>query len=237
MNLIAIAIGTVPDVDTGRRLHELGSLSDKDAAKVLFHRRKQETGYSEQLRSNQQRLAAISLLCEADDGPELISRTWQDGDEASMLDVLAQDGAEHTSLVTWGGEQLPVIACRALKHGRTMPSWLHREQVRDLQLELAQGRAGDLAPLHEIAALLDLPGLPARPVDAWEAMLADRADQLRAELDLQAIHTYLIALRQLQVEGARSASAVAEHCSALRDHLSARSGAHLSRFLEGWDNA
>ena len=231
MNLIAFALGTVPDVETCRRLYDLGSLSDKDAAKVLYHRRKQETGYSEELRPNQQRLAALSLVREGIAGPELISHTWRDGDEEALLDTLLSGCNGLASLISWGSKQVPALGYRALKYGRRLPLPTH---LRDLQAELGQGQEAAMAPLHEVAHLLGLPGTHARCADVWEDMLADRTDKVQADLDLQALHIYLIALRRAQIMQSRPAAQIGEACVALRAHLSARQEPHLVQFLDHW---
>ena len=237
MNLIAIALGTVPDVETGRRLHDLGELSDKDAAKVLYHRRKQETGYSEALRPNQQRIAALSLVREGDNGPELVSHSWQDADEAAVLDVLLAGVHGLSHLVSWGSEPLPVIGYRALKHDRHLSPLLQSGIMRDLQAELAQGQASAAAPLHEVAHLLGLPGVGDQPCDVWEAMLAGQTDVVQAELDLQALHVYLIALRWARITHQRPAAQIEAAEAALRAHLAERSEPHLQQFLARWSGA
>lgn len=237
MNLIAFALGTVPDVETGRRLHDLGELSDKDAAKVLYHRRKQETGYSEQLRPNQQRLAALSLVREGESGPELTSLTWQNADEVVLLDSLLAGAHGLAQPVSWGNESVPVIGYRALKYGRHLSNLLQPGCLRDLQAELAQGQEGAKAPLHEVAHLLGLPGLGIPQVDVWEAMLADDADAVRVPLDLQALHCYLIALRLADITHQRPQAQIVKARDGLREHLANRQEPHLKQFLDRWSDA
>jgi predicted PolB exonuclease-like 3'-5' exonuclease len=62
MNVLIFDIETIPDVATGRRLYELEGLSDADVAKVMFHKRREETGDSEFLRHHLQRVVAISVV-------------------------------------------------------------------------------------------------------------------------------------------------------------------------------
>ena len=50
MNVLVFDIETVPDVDAGRRLYKLGDLPDQDVAKVMFHKRREQTGDSDFLR-------------------------------------------------------------------------------------------------------------------------------------------------------------------------------------------
>ncbi|MEK7759133.1 MAG: 3'-5' exonuclease, partial [Pseudomonadota bacterium] len=62
MNVLIFDIETIPDVATGRRLYELEGLSDADVAKVMFHKRREETGDSEFLRHHLHRVVAISVV-------------------------------------------------------------------------------------------------------------------------------------------------------------------------------
>ncbi len=238
MNLITVALGAVPDVATGRRLHDLGELSDADAAKVLFHRRKQETGHSEQLRPNQQSIAAFAAVHEGSDGPCLRTGNWRDGDEAALLDTLLEPCRGLGTLVSWGGEDLSLLGYRALKHARHAGMFGVRDETSycrcDLQAELALGQPAALAPLHEIAHLLALPGVAQVPVDAWEALLADEPEPLMIDLELRAIHIYLIGLRRMQIAQQRTPAQVAESTRALRDNLEDRREPHLQRFLQQW---
>ena len=61
MNVLIFDIETIPDVASGRRLYELEGLSDADVAKVMFHKRREETGDSEFLRHHLHRVVAISV--------------------------------------------------------------------------------------------------------------------------------------------------------------------------------
>ncbi len=47
MNVLAFDIETIPDVETGRRLHDLAGLSDGDVARALAMKRREQTGDSE----------------------------------------------------------------------------------------------------------------------------------------------------------------------------------------------
>lgn len=240
MNLITFSLGAVPDVATGRRLYDLGDLSDEDAAKVLFHRRKQETGHSEALRPNLQRIAAIAVVYEGDEGPALISQNWRDGDEAALLDLLLEPCRGLGTLVSWGGDSLPLLGYRALKYARHAGVFGLRNEAAychcDLQAELSQGRPETRAPLHEIAHLMELPGVAPTAVDAWEAMLADEPDALMTDLELRAIHIYLIGMRRALITQQRTECQVAEALAALRRNLEDRREAHLQAFLSAWSD-
>lgn len=59
-NVLAFDIETVPDVDFGRRLHGLETLTDKQVGYVMHTRQREQTG-NEFLSLEQQRIVAISI--------------------------------------------------------------------------------------------------------------------------------------------------------------------------------
>ena len=62
MNIFVFDIETVPDVATGRRLYDIDDLDDKNVARVMFHKRAEESGGSEFLRHHLHRIVAISVV-------------------------------------------------------------------------------------------------------------------------------------------------------------------------------
>ena len=61
MHSLIFDIETVPDVDFGRRYHDLDELSDEDVAQVMFNHQRQAKG-SDFLPLHQHRVVAISVL-------------------------------------------------------------------------------------------------------------------------------------------------------------------------------
>ena len=61
MNVLVFDIETIPDVEAGRRLHGLDGLSDKDVARVMFQKRREQTGDSDFLRHHLHRIVAIPV--------------------------------------------------------------------------------------------------------------------------------------------------------------------------------
>lgn len=140
MNVLVFDIETVPDVDTGRRLYKLGDLPDQDVAKVMFHKRREQTGDSDFLRHHLQRVVAISAVLRCDvqgstsaaggrkpgaAGEPLLS-VWSLGErDAGEAEIIQRffDGIEKytPTLVSWNGSgfDLPVLHYRALRHGIT----------------------------------------------------------------------------------------------------------------------
>src|SRR3989344_3464800 len=126
MNVLAFDIETIPDVATGRRLHGLDGLSDKDVARVMYANRREQTGDSEFLRHHLHRIVTISAVLRQGD----TMRVWSLGDAASDEAELIRrffDGIEKytPTLVSWngGGFDLPVLHYRALLHGISAPRY------------------------------------------------------------------------------------------------------------------
>jgi hypothetical protein len=78
VNTLVFDIETVPDVELGRKLHELGDLSDADVAEVMFTKQRQLRG-RDFLPPPQQRIVAISAVMRSRDGIKIFSL----GDEQS----------------------------------------------------------------------------------------------------------------------------------------------------------
>ena len=175
MNVLVFDIETIPDLDGGRRIYDLGGLSDKDTASALLNLRRQENG-TEFLRLHLHRIVAISVVLRSSQG----LKVWTLGDENSTEKELIErfyDGIDRftPNLVSWngGGFDLPVLHYRALKHGVTAHrywetgnednsfkwnNYLSRYHQRHLDLmdvlAMYNGRAN--APLDQIATLLGL---------------------------------------------------------------------------------
>ncbi|MDX1489504.1 MAG: hypothetical protein R3268_14945, partial [Acidiferrobacterales bacterium] len=85
MNVLAFDIETVPDVATGRRLYGLDGLNDADIARVMFEKRREETGDSEFLRHHLHRIVAISAVLRYGDQFRVWSLGEPDSDEQDLL--------------------------------------------------------------------------------------------------------------------------------------------------------
>ena len=118
MNTLVFDIETVPDTDLGRRLYELKDLSDEQVGRIMFAKRRQETG-SEFLSHEQHRVVAISVVMRSRES----LRVWSLGDEGSTEKDLIErffDGVDKFTpeLVSWNGAgfDLPVLHYRSLLH-------------------------------------------------------------------------------------------------------------------------
>ncbi len=253
MNVLVFDIETVPDVATGRRLYDL-DLADEDVAKVMVHRRREESG-QEFLRHYQHRIVAISvLLRRADD-----LKVWSLGEESSPEEELIRrffEGIERFSptLVSWngGGFDLPVLHYRALYHGVPCArywdtgdadpafrwnNYLGRYHARhtDVMDVLSGYQARATARLDEIATFLGFPGKQGH--DGGEVFERYRNGELgfiRAYCETDVINTYLIFLRLEKMRGHLTPEAHADEERRLRETLTGPGQAHRTAFAAAW---
>ncbi len=255
MNVLVFDIETIPDVDGGRRLYELEGLSDEDVAKVMAHKRREQTGDSEFLRHHLQRIVAISAVLRHGD----TLKVWSLGEPQSSERELIQrffDGIDKFSptLVSWNGcnFDLPVLHYRALLHGVSAPrywdtgdgdkefrwnNYLSRYHARhtDLMDVLAGYAPRATAPLHEIAVLLGLPGKLGMDGSAvWGEYLAGNIVDIRNYCETDVLNTYLVYLRWELLRGNLDAQDYAHEQQRVRELLAGDDKPHFRAFLDAW---
>jgi hypothetical protein len=234
----AIAVTTVPDVASARRLYELGDLDDASVVKVLQHKSKQAGGERVGLRPHEQCLAAVSLVAAADDGIEIWTRTAVEHAEPVLLRKLFDAAQDLDALVSWGGGDgfLPVLRLRAMAYGlRTRAFW--RLAGGDGHLDLAHrlDPAGAGVTFAELALAQGLPGLQGTDGgDAGEALRAGDVQALRARGELTALNLLLLGLRYWRAEGAASGKRTAQVERMLHEALDHAEPPHLRSFLAAW---
>src|SRR5258706_16401023 len=127
MNVLAFDIETIPDVETGRRLHDLAGLGDGDVARALAMKRREQTGDSEFLRHHLHRIVAIAAVLRHSDTLRVWSLGEPTSDEAELIRRFFDGVEKYTpTLVSWNGGpfDLPVLHDPALKHGISAPRYL-----------------------------------------------------------------------------------------------------------------
>ena len=256
MNVLVFDIETVPDVATGRRLHALAGLSDADVARVMFEKRREETGESEFLRHHLHRIIAISAVLRHGDRLRVWSLGDNDSSEAELITRFF-DGIDKfaPTLGSWNGSQfdLPVLHYRALLHGITAPrywdtgdldrefrwnNYLNRfhERHTDLMDVLAGYQPRAAAPLDEIAVMLGLPGkMGASGADVWKNYCAGKLDEIRNYCETDVLNTYLIYLRWELLRGNLDTAGWQREQQLVRETLQAEHKPHMQAFLEAWD--
>jgi len=255
MNILAFDIETIPDIETGRTLHGLDGLSDKDVAQVMFAKRREQTGESDFLRHHLHRVAAISAVLRTGDSLRVWSLGEPDSSEAELIQRFFDGIEKYTpTLVSWngGGFDLPVLHYRSLKHGVAAPRyWDTGENDRDFKwnnyLSRYHARHTDLmdvlsgyqpratAPLDEIAQLLGFPGkLGRHGSEVWGQFLAGKIGEIRDYCETDALNTYLIYLRFELIRGNLDESGWKRETDLVRKTLRDADKPHLHAFLDAW---
>ena len=255
MNILVFDIETIPDVETGRKLHGLDGLSDKDVAQVMFAKRREQTGESDFLRHHLHRVAAISAVLRTGDSLRVWSLGEPDSSEAELIRRFFDGIEKYTpTLVSWngGGFDLPVLHYRSLKHGVAAPrywdtgyndrdfkwnNYLSRYHARhtDLMDVLSGYQPRATAPLDEIAQLLGFPGkLGRHGSEVWGQFLAGKTGEIRDYCETDALNTYLIYLRFELIRGNLDESGWKRETDLVRKTLRDADKPHLHAFLDAW---
>ncbi len=247
-------IETIPDTDSGRLLHGLADVSDKDVATAMEHLQNQKTG-SEFLPHYLHRIVAISVVLAEEDKVKVWSLGEVGSDEKELIGRFF-DGIERLSpeLVSWNGSgfDLPVLNCRALLHSVAAPrywetgdedssfrynNYLGRFHWRhiDLMDVLSGYQLRAAAPLDKMAQMLGFPGKQGMAgADVWQAWQEGRVEEIRNYCETDALNTYLIYLRFQLMRGHLSVSEHEHACTQLKEALTASEAKHLKQFVEAW---
>lgn len=259
MNILVFDIETVPDIESGKRLYDLDGLSDREAAEVMFSRRRQETdGASDFLRLHLHRVVAISVLLATKDKVSL----WSLGDlksaEAEIIGRFYEGIERYTpKIVSWNGRgfDLPVLHYRALLHGIQAPRYWetgnddqsfrwnnyisrYHERHTDLMDILAGYEYRAVAPLDQIAVMLGFPGKMGMSGDkVWDAWSAGELESIRNYCETDVLNTYLVYLRFDLMRGQLTKQGYQDECDRLREMLKTEAKPHFLEFLQRWDGA
>lgn len=244
MRFSVFAISTVPDTATTRRLFNLHDLDDKAVSKVLFHRRKQQTGSSEVLRWDQRAIAGITLIQHSVDNVNIESLNLATHSEVDMLHAFYRVTLRNGHMVSWDGSQmlLPLVHFRTLMHGVSYPAYWHAQRERgDLHFDICNWMSptpDDRPGLDETARKFGYPGLlnhsEDNVVDAWQR---GRYADVQAYSDICALNTYLLALRLFSMTGEITRHDSSRVGVTLRSELSRRKDMHLGEFLTAWSDS
>ena len=254
MHCFSFDIETVPDVEFGRRLWDLGELSDEDVATAMFFKQQQKTG-SDFLPLHQHRIVAISVALRTADSFKVWSLGDVESDEAELVRRFF-DGIERYTpdLVSWngGGFDLPVLHYRALKHSIQAPRyWEIGDTDRDFRynnyLSRFHWRHVDLmdvlsgfqprarASLDQAALLLGYPGKLGMSGDqVWDRFREGGIREIRDYCETDVINTWLVYLRFEHMRGNLDQAELQRELQLVRDTLGAMDAPHLHEFLAAW---
>jgi 3'-5' exonuclease len=254
MPVFAFDIETIPDVELGRRVYDLGGLTDKEVGYVMQAKRREASG-SEFLSYEQHRVVAISVALRTRD----TFKVWTLGEPGAPEAEIIQrffDGIEKYTpdLVSWngGGFDLPVLHYRAMRHGIQAPrywemgnedqsfrwnNYLNRYHTRHLDLMdvLSSFQSRARVSLQAAAMLLGLPGKLGMSGDkVWEAYLAGEIELIRNYCETDVLNTFLIYLRFELMRGILSREEYLAECERVRIALRAQPRQHFDEFLAAW---
>lgn len=258
MNIFVFDIETIPDIEYGRRLYNLGGLTDEEVVQALYRLRRQETnGASEFLRFHLHKIVAISVILRSRDQ----LKVWSLGDsQASEKELVERFFAGidkySPSLVSWngGGFDLPVLHYRALLHGISAPrywetgdeeqafrwnNYLNRFHYRHMDLmDILSGyQSRAVAPLDEIALLLGLPGkMGLSGALVWDYYQRGEIEQIRNYCETDVLNTYLVYLRFELMRGKLDKQRYTYECNFLIQYLQNQNKLHLKTFLQTWQD-
>jgi len=234
MTTLVSNIITVPDAEAGRSIFQLGDLPDKGIYKAMLHLRHQHHG-SNELPPHQQRVAAISVIEASKDGEVKIpSLEWSAENEEELLRTWCDSLGHVTEHVAWDAHGLTVAKLRLLKHGISCPA-LHlvseRADEGPLQTQLAGGCEAELASLTELAAMLEIPAMPALSAEDLLAHWQSEAhDPIQQFSDYRVLQTWLIQQRYAHQRGDISGRELSERHDALAATLNDSKQDHLKQF-------
>ena len=257
MNVLVFDIETIPDVESGKRLYNLDSLSDKEAAEVMFTRRRQETdGSSDFIRHHLQKIVAISVVLVTSNKLAVWTLGDVDASETEILQRFFEGIDKYTpTIVSWNGSgfDLPVIHYRSLLNGVQAPrywetgkddqgfrwnNYLSRfhERHTDLMDVLAGYQYRSVAPLTEIASMLGFPGKMGMSGDkVWDTYLEGDIASIRNYCESDVLNTYLVYLRYELIRGNYTQTTYEKECERVRDMLRKEDKPHLLEFLSAWE--
>lgn len=254
MHCFSFDIETIPDVEFGRRMWQLGDLSDEDVGRAMFFKQLQATG-SEFLPLHQHRVVAISVALRSGDTFRIWSLGNRDADEAELVRRFF-DGIERYSpqLVSWNGSgfDLPVLHYRAMKLGIQATrywetgdddrefrfnNYLNRYHWRHVDLMDVmtgfQPRGG--ASLEQMATLLGFPGKLGMSGDkVWQCWLDGGIDAIRNYCETDVLNTHLIFLRFEYMRGNLDDKQLSREYNLVRQTIASLDVPHLNAFAEAW---
>ncbi len=257
MNVFVFDIETVPDVEAGRRLHDLAELDDRDVAEAMFSRQRARSG-NDFLRHHLQRVVAISVALRSADRFTVWSLGEPDAPERELIQRFFE-GIETLAptIVSWNGSgfDLPVLHYRALLHGVMAPRYWdtgeedqsfrrnnylgrYHERHTDLMEVLAGYQPRAFVPLDEMATMLGFPGkLGMDGSMVWDAYQGGEIGAIRAYCETDVLNTYLVYLRFELMRGRLALDAYDVECEFVRSSLATAGEPHLASFVEAWREA
>ncbi|MFA6303134.1 MAG: 3'-5' exonuclease [Legionella sp.] len=256
MTILVFDIETIPDLETGRTLHDLHGLSDEDTAKALFALRRAKVG-NDFLPHYMQKICAISLVLSQGAQLKVWSLGTEEADESEIIKRFFAGIDKHTpTLISWNGSgfDLPVLHYRALLHKIPAPTYwevgdnqqnfrwnnyLSRFHYRhiDLMDVIAGYQNRAFAPLDDISSMLGFPGkMGMSGSKVWEQYQKGQIKQIRDYCETDVLNTYCVYLRFELMRGTINQDEYDGSIKQLRDYLGTETDKeHLQEFLRAFN--
>lgn len=254
MNVLCFDIETIPDVEFGRRIFDLGDLDDESVAKVMRFKQLQAR-QTDFLPLPQHRVVVISAVLRNSDGLHIFSLDEELGSEREIVQRF-YDGLDRRcpDLVSWNGSgfDLPVLHYRALKHGVSAArywevgdserdfrynNYLSRFHWRhiDLMDVLAGFQMGGRASLQHTAQLLGLPGkLGMSGAHVWDYYCEGKKAEITSYCETDALNTYLVFLRFELMRGNLDRARYDQEVDRVREKIGRSEEPHWQEFSAAW---
>lgn len=243
MRFSAFSFTALPDIDTARQNFDLPNLSDKDVAKVLFHKRKQQCHKDEPLNWDQLRIGSISLVHYSLDYVEMMSYSLLNTGEDVMINeffrALGRDGL----VVSWNGvnSHLPLMNFRCMKHRVShLGYWQEVNAGARVHFDVKQWfdqQGGEIPQLDDLSQRFGYPGMLGCGLDtAWDGYLKGDVDSIVSYSDFDALNAYLMALEVFALTGEMSHNDASRARKKLQDFLASQTNKQprFQTFLDAW---
>jgi 3'-5' exonuclease len=253
--IMTFDIETIPDIETGKKIYGLSSMTDEMAAEFMFNKRKEENNGSEFLPHHLHRVIAISIALKTSQTFNVWSLGQLDSNEKDLLERFFNGIEKYIpTLVSWNGGSfdLPVLHYRALLHGIPSPrywetgekdpnfrwnNYLNRYHNRhtDVMDVLASYQARGHIKLDETAILLNLPGkMIIQGNEVWSQFLKGNLKDIRDYCEIDVLNTYLIFQRLQFIQGKIDESQYTAILDETRQFLATSNIPHFLNFLNAW---
>jgi predicted PolB exonuclease-like 3'-5' exonuclease len=251
MSVLVFDIETIPDIETGKKIHNLDGLTDDEVVKALYALRIAKVGHNF-LPHYLQKIVAISLVMADKKKLKVWSLGDLSSDEPELIERFFKGIETHSpTIVSWNGSgfDFPVLHYRALKHGIQAPlywengennqafkwnNYLNRFHYKHLDLMdvLAGYQNKAFAPLDEISTMLGLPGKMGMSGDkVFAEFQASNLTAIRNYCETDVLNTYCVYLRFELIRGNISQEDFIYEITRLKNYLNSENDKpHLAEF-------
>lgn len=250
--ILAFKIKTIPDIAGIRLIHALpADLPDYDVAEFAFQRQRAKNGCDD-LPSHLQQIIAISCVSHREgQGIEIFTLGDKEEGEASILNAFFERIFElKPQLVSWDGADfdLPILRCRALKHGIKAPSNLiqldrlsdksiNQDALfhTDLSRILMANDSRASVPLGEMAKLSGFPGEMNKATSkTWDDFQAQRLQSICENGEIEVLNLFLLFQRFGLISGELTLDAYQAEMARTRAALKQIGARRWFEFLAAW---